>query len=64
MQEVVAAQGIKGLFAGTSALMGRTVTFNLGQLLTYDAARLRAQEGLGEGSGSIKVRGAGRQRIR
>ena len=42
VKEILASHGVRGLFAGTTALLGRTVTFNFGQLLTYDAARSRA----------------------
>jgi hypothetical protein len=40
--EVVRANGVIGLFSGTSALMSRAVTFNVSQLLAYDSAKVQA----------------------
>mmetsp|Transcript_9250 Transcript_9250/g.14666 ORF Transcript_9250/g.14666 Transcript_9250/m.14666 type:complete len:282 (+) Transcript_9250:52-897(+) len=55
VKEILASHGVRGLFAGTTALLGRTVTFNFGQLLTYDAARSRAARALGRSENSIQV---------
>lgn len=55
VREVVAARGVAGLFAGSSALMVRAVTFNIAQLLTYDHARRRAGEALGCGTDAVAV---------
>ena len=35
-------QGVQGLFSGSTALMGRAITFNVSQLLTYDEAKAQA----------------------
>ena len=41
-RQVVAQDGFRGLFSGSSALMGRAASFNIGQLLTYDECKYQA----------------------
>ena len=47
IREVVALRGVVGLFTGVVPLLGRTVLFNISQLLTYDAAKERTMALLG-----------------
>lgn len=46
-RKVVAQDGFRGLFAGSSALMGRAASFNIAQLLTYDECKYQAVLHLG-----------------
>uniref|UniRef100_A0A7S3V2K3 Uncharacterized protein n=1 Tax=Aplanochytrium stocchinoi TaxID=215587 RepID=A0A7S3V2K3_9STRA len=39
VRTVIREHGLKGLFSGSSALMGRAITFNIAQLLTYDESK-------------------------
>ena len=40
---------VRALFAGSAALMGRAASFNVAQLLTYDASKQFAVQHLGTG---------------
>ena len=52
---VVRREGPAGLFAGSAALMGRAATFNVAQLLTYDACKDKAVGVLGMGQERMPV---------
>ena len=53
--DVVATRGACGLFAGSTALMSRAITFNLSQLLTYDYARQKSSAMLGLSADAVEV---------
>jgi hypothetical protein len=55
LRDVVSTKGARGLFAGSTALMGRAITFNLAQLLTYDHAKQESSAVLGLSEGSLGV---------
>jgi hypothetical protein len=55
---VVRREGPAGLFAGSAALMGRAATFNVAQLLTYDACKDKAVGVLGMGGVCVHVAAA------
>jgi hypothetical protein len=55
--EVVRANGVVGLFSGSTALMSRAVTFNVSQLLTYDSAKAQAAHSLNLSMESIITHG-------
>ena len=52
-KQIIAAEGVGGLFAGSSALMGRAASFNISQLLTYDTAKSAAHLNLGLSPNSV-----------
>jgi hypothetical protein len=43
-RDIYRTNGVSGLFAGSSALMGRAITFNIAQLCTYDQSKAAAAE--------------------
>ena len=52
---VLRKKGVHGLFAGSSALMGRAATFNFGQLLSYDYSKRAATSVLQLPSNHVSV---------
>ncbi len=54
-KSVVKNHGIKGLWNGTGALLGRSATFNFAQLLSYDSAKQFAANKLNVDESNVKA---------